>query len=319
MGLPAARVLDMTSHGSPLMPGIGSINVIIGDMPAWRTLMDFHMCPIVKGVVPDVGGMVMMGSPTVLINDMMSCRMTDMVVEIPGGPNPILLGCMTVLIGVAGMPGVVVIPDDFIGPPAPNQMRQSDYDAAQATLERIARGDSQIKIDGTALYKGQTLAALARLMSRPTGRGLVEALDKAPHSTTIHTTAGGNGENATNWNNGLYDTAHGRPGPGSDNTVDWNADRNKINGQPWQTRDPAVGLGHELVHSYHDVNGTTDGQNSVNYTDQNGNARNAPGYELQAAGLGGHAGDPYTENKIRAEHDGSVSTTRQQEPQRPYY
>jgi uncharacterized Zn-binding protein involved in type VI secretion len=316
---PAARVTDLTSHGSPLVPGIGSINVLIGSLPAWRTLMDFHACPIVKGVVPDVGGMVMMGSPTVLINDMMSCRVGDMVVEIPGGPNPIVMGCMNVMIGVAGMAGVVIVPPDFVGPLAPNQMRQSDYDAALATLERIARGDSQIKIDGTPLYKGQTLAALARLMSRPTGRGLVNDLDKAPHTTTIHTTAGGNSENATNWNNGLYDTAHGRSGPGSDNTVDWNADRTKINGDPWQTRDPAIGLGHELVHSYHDVHGTTDGQNPVAYTDANGNARNAPGYELQAAGLGPHSGDPYTENGMRAEHDGNVSTTHQQEPPRPRY
>jgi uncharacterized Zn-binding protein involved in type VI secretion len=286
---------------------------MIGDMPAWRTLMDFHACPIVKGVVPDVGGMVMMGSPTVLINDMMSCRVGDMVVEIPGGPNAIVMGCMTVMIGVAGMAGVVIIPPDFIGPPAPNQMTQAEYDAALATLERIAKGDSQIKIDGLPLYKGQALAALARLMSRPTGRGLVNDLDKAPNSTTIHlgnSVAKGNTENAANWNNGLYDAAHGKPGPGSDNTVDWNPDRKKINGEPWQTRDPSIGLGHELVHSYHDVHGTTDGQNPVPYTDANGNARSAPGYELQAAGLGPHSGDPYTENGMRSDAG---------EPPRPRY
>jgi|SRR5579864_4164895 len=307
---PAARLSDPTTHGSPLAPGIGSSNVFIGDMPAWRTLVDFHACPIVKGVVPDIGGMVLMGSPTVLINDMMSCRLGDIVVEIPGGPNPIIMGCPTVIIGVAGMAGVVIVPDSFVGPLALNQMRQSDYDAALATLERIAKGDSQIKIQGSALYKGQALAALARLMSRPMGRDLVNDLDKGAHATTIRSTAGGNSENAANWNNGLYDTAHGRPGPGSDNTVDWNADRKKINGEPWQTRDPAIGLGHELVHSYNDVHGTTDGQNSVPYTDAAGNARNAPGYELQAAGLGPHSGDTYTENGMRAENG---------EPPRPRY
>jgi uncharacterized Zn-binding protein involved in type VI secretion len=282
-------------------------------MPAWRTLMDFHACPIVKGVVPDVGGVVMMGSPTVLINDMMACRVGDMVVEIPGGPNPIVMGCFTVMIGVAGMAGVVVVPDNFVGPLAPNQMTESDYAAAQATLERIAKGDSQIKIDGTALYKGQALAALARLMSGPTGRGLVNDLDKASHSTTIHlgnSLTKGNTEKPSNWNNGLYDTAHGRPGPGSDNTVDWNPDRKKLNGEPWQTRDPAIGLGHEFVHGYHDVHGTNDPNNSVNYTDANGNTRNAPGSELQAVGLGPYGGDPYTENGMRSEHG---------EPQRPRY
>lgn len=99
MGFPAARVADPTTHGSPLAPGPGSMTCLIGYMPAWRALMDFHACPIVKGVVPDVGGVVMMGSPTVFIDFMMACRVMDLVVEIPGGPNPIMMGCPTVMIG----------------------------------------------------------------------------------------------------------------------------------------------------------------------------------------------------------------------------
>ncbi len=99
MGFPAARVGDLTSHGSPLFPGPGSADVLIGGMPAWRALIDFHACPIVKGLVPDVGGVVMIGSPTVMIDFMMACRVLDAVVEIPGGPNPIVMGCPTVLIG----------------------------------------------------------------------------------------------------------------------------------------------------------------------------------------------------------------------------
>src|SRR5215471_11441409 len=109
---PAARVTDLTTHGSPLAPGSGSANVLIGSMPAWRAQMDFHACPIVKGFVPDVGGMVMVGSPTVLINSMMACRVMDMVVEIPGGPNPITMGATNVCIGDAGTvaPGVAAQP-----------------------------------------------------------------------------------------------------------------------------------------------------------------------------------------------------------------
>src|SRR5687768_12533326 len=96
---PAARVGDFTSHGSPLFPGPGSTNVLIGSMPAWRALTDLYGCPIVRGLVPDVGGMVIMGSPTVLINSMMACRVMDIVVEIPGGPNPIAIGATNVFIG----------------------------------------------------------------------------------------------------------------------------------------------------------------------------------------------------------------------------
>jgi len=35
---PAARVTDITVHGSPLLPGTGSMNVLIGGLPAWRAM-----------------------------------------------------------------------------------------------------------------------------------------------------------------------------------------------------------------------------------------------------------------------------------------
>jgi uncharacterized Zn-binding protein involved in type VI secretion len=34
----AARVTDMTVHGSPMVPGIGSTTVLIGNLPAWRAM-----------------------------------------------------------------------------------------------------------------------------------------------------------------------------------------------------------------------------------------------------------------------------------------
>jgi uncharacterized Zn-binding protein involved in type VI secretion len=94
----AARVGDMTSHGTPLAPGPGSVNVLIGGMPAWRAAADMHTCPLVTGVVPHVGGVVAMGSTTVLINNLPAARQGDMIVE-SGPPNSIVMGCPTVLIG----------------------------------------------------------------------------------------------------------------------------------------------------------------------------------------------------------------------------
>jgi hypothetical protein len=41
----AARLGDLTTHGSPLMPGTGSPNVMIGGRPAWRVGPDLSMCP----------------------------------------------------------------------------------------------------------------------------------------------------------------------------------------------------------------------------------------------------------------------------------
>jgi len=94
----AARVGDMTAHGTPLGPGPGSPNVLIGGMPAWRATADFHACPLVSGVVPHVGGVVTLGSTSVIINNLPAARQGDMIVEI-GPPNSIVVGCPTVIIG----------------------------------------------------------------------------------------------------------------------------------------------------------------------------------------------------------------------------
>ena len=98
MGQPAARMGDTTSHGTPLSPGPGSTNVLIGGKPAWRAATDFHTCPLLTALVPHVGGVVAMGSTTVLINSMPAARVGDQVVEV-GPPNSIAVGEFTVLIG----------------------------------------------------------------------------------------------------------------------------------------------------------------------------------------------------------------------------
>jgi len=94
----AAMMGDVTSHGTPLSPGPGSVNVLIGGKPAWRALSDTHVCPLVTGVVPHVGGVVAAGSTTVLINNLPAARQGDQIVE-AGPPNAIAMGEPTVLIG----------------------------------------------------------------------------------------------------------------------------------------------------------------------------------------------------------------------------
>lgn len=99
MGQPAARIGDLTSHGTPLgPPGTGSANVFIGGKPARRATADFHTCPLVTGVVPHVGGVVALGSTKVFINKLPAARQGDSIVE-GGPPNTIALGEVTVLIG----------------------------------------------------------------------------------------------------------------------------------------------------------------------------------------------------------------------------
>jgi uncharacterized Zn-binding protein involved in type VI secretion len=100
MGKPAARLGDPTSHPSPagLAPGPGCLTVLIGGKPAWRTLSDSHVCPLSDGPKPHVGGIVALGSATVLIGGFPAARAGDAIVEV-GAPNHIVSGEMTVLIG----------------------------------------------------------------------------------------------------------------------------------------------------------------------------------------------------------------------------
>jgi uncharacterized Zn-binding protein involved in type VI secretion len=93
---PAARVGDQTTHGTPLA-GAGCPTVLIGGLPAWR-VGDQHVCPLVTGTVPHVGGAVVAGSTTVLIGGLPAARVGDSIVE-NGPPNSIAAGDPTVQIG----------------------------------------------------------------------------------------------------------------------------------------------------------------------------------------------------------------------------
>lgn len=58
-----------------------------------------HVCPMVTGVVPHVGGPILPpGCPTVLIGELPAARMGDQATCV-GPPDVIILGNPTVLIG----------------------------------------------------------------------------------------------------------------------------------------------------------------------------------------------------------------------------
>ena len=71
-------------------------------MPPAARLTDMHVCPMVTGVVPHVGGPIIgPGVPTVLIGKMPAAVVGDMVTCV-GPPDTIVKGSATVMIG--GMP-----------------------------------------------------------------------------------------------------------------------------------------------------------------------------------------------------------------------
>lgn len=70
-------------------------------MPPASRIGDHHVCPMVTGVVPHVGGPISLGCPTVLTAGMPQARMGDMAVCV-GPPDTIAKGSATVMVG--GMP-----------------------------------------------------------------------------------------------------------------------------------------------------------------------------------------------------------------------
>ena len=59
---------------------------------------DMHVCPMLTGLVPHVGGPIALGCPTVLVGGMPAARMGDMAICV-GPPDAIALGSATVMIG----------------------------------------------------------------------------------------------------------------------------------------------------------------------------------------------------------------------------
>jgi uncharacterized Zn-binding protein involved in type VI secretion len=67
-------------------------------MPAAR-MTDMHVCPMVTGLVPHVGGPILPPCwPTVLIGNLPAARMSDKLTCV-GPPDMILVGSPTVYIG----------------------------------------------------------------------------------------------------------------------------------------------------------------------------------------------------------------------------
>ena len=93
---PAARVLDITSHGGVIL-GPGCANVLIGGQMAAR-VGDAQVCPAVDGVKPHGGGAITgPGNPRVLIGGAAAARKGDLV-QCVGPPGTIASGLPSVLV-----------------------------------------------------------------------------------------------------------------------------------------------------------------------------------------------------------------------------
>jgi uncharacterized Zn-binding protein involved in type VI secretion len=85
-----ATIGDMTTHGTPLFPGVGSINALISGKPVWRALIDFHGCPVSSGPLLHIGGTVLAIGKRVLVNGFPMAQQGDIIIE-NGALNTILV------------------------------------------------------------------------------------------------------------------------------------------------------------------------------------------------------------------------------------
>jgi uncharacterized Zn-binding protein involved in type VI secretion len=88
MDITAAAIGDLTSHGTPLSPGPGMQNVLVGGRPIWRVHVDFHSCPI-SDPKPHVGGSVVIGRKRIMAGNFLVAFKGDTIIE-AGTVNMIL-------------------------------------------------------------------------------------------------------------------------------------------------------------------------------------------------------------------------------------
>ena len=95
-GGPAARAAAETAKATAAAAMSSAITAAAGGGAS------LHMCTTPWPVPPHGPGVVIDGSPTVLIENMPACRLGDTIVEAIGPPNKIAMGCPTVIIGDTG-------------------------------------------------------------------------------------------------------------------------------------------------------------------------------------------------------------------------
>jgi len=94
-GAPAAKAAEEATKTALLAQMSSAITSAAGGA-------DIHACVTPLPIPPHGPGVVIDGSPTVLINNLPACRLGDTILEALGPPNKIVKGEFTVIIGQQG-------------------------------------------------------------------------------------------------------------------------------------------------------------------------------------------------------------------------
>ena len=114
IALKAAAAATLAAAGTPGAPAAKAAEELVKTQQLAQmssTIMsasggaDIHACVTPLPIPPHGPGVVIDGSPTVLINNLPASRMGDTIMEAIGPPNKIVMGCPTVMIGNTGSGG----------------------------------------------------------------------------------------------------------------------------------------------------------------------------------------------------------------------
>ncbi|MBK9968560.1 MAG: hypothetical protein IPP07_28320 [Holophagales bacterium] len=161
------------------------------------------------------------------------------------------------------------------------------------------------------------LAALAELDATPTGHALLQSIEASGRTVTIRAPAPGDG-NSCGYDDpaARFTQPDGTPGAGTNSTVEFNPDRDVIGPAAWETRPPAIGLGHELIHADQAAHGTTTPGTTNNDARPDpanpGAIQQTNTREVETTGVPPNDTRDFTENDLRREWDPP-------QPQRPWY
>ncbi len=172
------------------------------------------------------------------------------------------------------------------------QIKEADFQRLQTQMAAIESGLSAVVVTGSDTFQAALLSDLAWLQSQSIGGELIAELEASGYTVTIAETSGGNSA-GYNPDSDSWEQADGTPGAGANVNINYNpVEWNPYGGtEDWQTRPPAIGLAHEMVHAWTGVYGTRALGN-----DADGTRRR----ELQATGLGEFSDAQFSENRFRA-------------------
>jgi uncharacterized Zn-binding protein involved in type VI secretion len=253
-------------------------------MPPAARVTDLHLCPMVTGLVPHVGGPILPPCcVTVITGGMAQARVTDkafcvgpidMIVK--GSPTVFVGGLMAARMGDMTVHGGVIttgFPTVIIGEAPGGSGGGGDWQSSSLQEARLLEGGKP----------GEH------------GSGASGGAAPAPPASTFGSAIKIEGD----------DNFKRQNGAGGDSTVEYNPTNNNIGTEDWQTRPPAVGLAHELVHATHASRGEVDmtpvANDSVKDPAHPDQTAKAPTEEVRTAGIAPFDKEPYSENTIRNE------------------